>query len=119
MAFSTKLLAVGAACLGSAVALASAPAQAWEPTHPIEIIVPAGSIPSAIRSPRHWPRPNTRSWKSSASRRSVAMCSISYGRSRGKPKRGFALLSRAGRRRFGRRAANEVGYATRVQEIKK
>jgi tripartite-type tricarboxylate transporter receptor subunit TctC len=43
MAFSTKLGAVGAVCLGGAVALASVPAQAWEPTHPIEIIVPAGT----------------------------------------------------------------------------
>ena len=43
MSFSTKLLAVGAVCLGGAVAFASVPAQAWEPTHPIEIIVPAGT----------------------------------------------------------------------------
>jgi putative tricarboxylic transport membrane protein len=43
MAFSTKFLAVDAACLGGAVAFASVPAQAWEPTHPIEIIVPAGT----------------------------------------------------------------------------
>src|SRR5581483_5000760 len=33
---------VAALCAG-AIALASAPAKAWEPTHPIEIIVPAGT----------------------------------------------------------------------------
>jgi tripartite-type tricarboxylate transporter receptor subunit TctC len=32
-----------AACLGGAAVVSSAPAQAWEPTHPIEIIVPAGT----------------------------------------------------------------------------
>ena len=31
------------ACLAAAVALSSLPAKAWEPTHPIEIIVPAGT----------------------------------------------------------------------------
>src|SRR3954469_1303502 len=34
-------LSLGVACLG--VTLASMPAQAWEPTHPVEIIVPAGT----------------------------------------------------------------------------
>jgi tripartite-type tricarboxylate transporter receptor subunit TctC len=44
MARPIKLLAFGAlACLGGALALSSAPASAWEPTHPIEIIVPAGT----------------------------------------------------------------------------
>ena len=43
MAISRKLLAISAACLGSALAFASVPAQAWEPTHPVEIIVPAGT----------------------------------------------------------------------------
>src|SRR3954462_9769926 len=43
MTISSKMLAVGAACLGSALTLASMPAQAWEPTHPVEIIVPAGT----------------------------------------------------------------------------
>ena len=32
-----------AVCLGGVLALSSAPANAWEPTHPIEIIVPAGT----------------------------------------------------------------------------
>jgi len=32
-----------AACVGGVLALSSAPANAWEPTHPIEIIVPAGT----------------------------------------------------------------------------
>jgi tripartite-type tricarboxylate transporter receptor subunit TctC len=32
-----------AACVVGALVLASAPAHAWEPTHPIEIIVPAGT----------------------------------------------------------------------------
>ena len=36
----TKTLAYGAAL---AAVIAIAPAQAWEPTHPIEIIVPAGT----------------------------------------------------------------------------
>jgi tripartite-type tricarboxylate transporter receptor subunit TctC len=40
MTRSTKALAWGACIV---LALASAPASAWEPTHPIEIIVPAGT----------------------------------------------------------------------------
>jgi tripartite-type tricarboxylate transporter receptor subunit TctC len=43
MATNTGILSVGAACLGSLLALSSAPANAWEPSHPIEIIVPAGT----------------------------------------------------------------------------
>src|SRR5262249_60441338 len=39
---SSKALSFAAICLGGAIALA-VPAQAWEPTHPIEIIVPAGT----------------------------------------------------------------------------
>jgi len=39
---TSKALGVAALCLGGAVAM-SIPAQAWEPTHPIEIIVPAGT----------------------------------------------------------------------------
>src|SRR5690349_22899035 len=39
---SSKALGVAAICLGSVFAL-SIPAKAWEPTHPIEIIVPAGT----------------------------------------------------------------------------
>jgi tripartite-type tricarboxylate transporter receptor subunit TctC len=39
---TSKVLGVAALCFGSAVAI-SIPAQAWEPTHPIEIIVPAGT----------------------------------------------------------------------------
>src|SRR6201985_3435885 len=42
MRTTTHLLGFAAACIGGAVAL-SAPAQAWEPTHPIELIVPAGT----------------------------------------------------------------------------
>src|SRR5689334_3758193 len=42
MRTTTHLLGFAAACIGGAVAL-SAPAQAWEPTKPIEIIVPAGT----------------------------------------------------------------------------
>jgi len=38
-----RSLKISAACLGGLLALASAPAFAWEPTHPIEIIVPAGT----------------------------------------------------------------------------
>ena len=38
-----KKLAIGAACFGGLLALSSAPAAAWEPNHPIEIIVPAGT----------------------------------------------------------------------------
>ena len=44
MSVSKTMLSIGAAaCFGGAFALASAPASAWEPTHPIEIIVPAGT----------------------------------------------------------------------------
>jgi tripartite-type tricarboxylate transporter receptor subunit TctC len=39
----TVLSFTAAACFGGAFVLASAPARAWEPTHPIEIIVPAGT----------------------------------------------------------------------------
>jgi len=39
---TSKALGVAALCLGGAVAM-SIPAQAWDPTHPIEIIVPAGT----------------------------------------------------------------------------
>ena len=42
MRTTNKALGVAALCFGSAVAIA-VPAQAWEPTHPIEIIVPAGT----------------------------------------------------------------------------
>ena len=38
-----KSLAVAATCLAGTLALTSAPAFAWEPPHPIEIIVPAGT----------------------------------------------------------------------------
>ena len=38
-----KSLAVAATCLAGTLALTSAPAFAWEPTHPIETIVPAGT----------------------------------------------------------------------------
>jgi tripartite-type tricarboxylate transporter receptor subunit TctC len=40
---SAKIISFGAALLGGVFALSGAPAQAWEPTHPIEIIVPAGT----------------------------------------------------------------------------
>ena len=41
---TSKVLSLGAAaCVGGVLALSSAPANAWEPTHPIEIIVPAGT----------------------------------------------------------------------------
>ena len=44
MSISRKLLSFGAvACVGGAFALSAAPAKAWEPTHPVEIIVPAGT----------------------------------------------------------------------------
>jgi putative tricarboxylic transport membrane protein len=44
MSAPIKILTFGvAACVGGAFALAAAPAKAWEPTHPIEIIVPAGT----------------------------------------------------------------------------
>ena len=40
----SKDLSLGAvACPGGVLAVSSAPANAWEPTHPIEIIVPAGT----------------------------------------------------------------------------
>jgi putative tricarboxylic transport membrane protein len=40
----TRTRSLGVAiCLGGAVAFSTAPARAWEPTHPIEIIVPAGT----------------------------------------------------------------------------
>ena len=42
MRTTSKALGVAALCFGGAVAM-SIPAQAWEPTHPIEIIVPAGT----------------------------------------------------------------------------
>ena len=44
MLAASKVLSLSAAaCLGGVLALSSAPANAWEPTHPIEIIVPAGT----------------------------------------------------------------------------
>ena len=43
MAVSKNILTFGLAFLGGAMAFSSAPAKAWEPTHPIEIIVPAGT----------------------------------------------------------------------------
>ncbi|HZT26836.1 MAG TPA: tripartite tricarboxylate transporter substrate-binding protein [Pseudolabrys sp.] len=43
MTISKKITAFGLAWLAAAVALSSPPAKAWEPTHPIEIIVPAGT----------------------------------------------------------------------------
>src|SRR5579872_7248834 len=42
MRTTTQVLGFAAAFIGGAVAL-SVPARAWEPTHPIEIIVPAGT----------------------------------------------------------------------------
>src|SRR6202158_6408065 len=39
----SKSLSIGAACLGGVLAMSTAPASAWEPTKPIEIIVPAGT----------------------------------------------------------------------------
>src|ERR1700682_5299977 len=39
----SKTLSIGAACLGGVLAMSTAPASAWEPTKPIEIIVPAGT----------------------------------------------------------------------------
>ena len=38
-----KNLSLSLACFGGLLAMSSAPALAWEPTHPIEIIVPAGT----------------------------------------------------------------------------
>jgi putative tricarboxylic transport membrane protein len=44
MSATSKIMSFGvAACVSAAVALSAAPAYAWEPTHPIEIIVPAGT----------------------------------------------------------------------------
>ena len=44
MSVTSKITSFGAAAfVGGALALSSAPATAWEPTHPIEIIVPAGT----------------------------------------------------------------------------
>ena len=44
MIVAKKLLTIGAAAVASGVfALSTIPAQAWEPSHPIEIIVPAGT----------------------------------------------------------------------------
>src|SRR5690349_5594145 len=42
MRTTNKALGVAALCLGGALVM-SIPARAWEPTHPIEIIVPAGT----------------------------------------------------------------------------
>ena len=42
MRTTSKALGVAALCFGGAVAM-SVPAPAWEPTNPIEIIVPAGT----------------------------------------------------------------------------
>jgi len=44
MSATSKVLTFGvAACVSGAIALSITPAKAWEPTHPIEIIVPAGT----------------------------------------------------------------------------
>jgi putative tricarboxylic transport membrane protein len=44
MKVSSRILNIGAlACVGGALAISALPAKAWEPTHPIEIIVPAGT----------------------------------------------------------------------------
>ena len=44
MSATSKVLSLGAAAgLGGVLTLSSAPANAWEPTQPIEIIVPAGT----------------------------------------------------------------------------
>ena len=43
MKTAIKTLGLSVACLGGMLALTSAPAKAWEPSHPIEIIVPAGT----------------------------------------------------------------------------
>jgi len=43
MPVTNKILSFGAAFFGGALALSLAPANAWEPTRPIEIIVPAGT----------------------------------------------------------------------------
>ena len=42
MRITSKAIGMGALCLCGAF-MSSIPAQAWEPTHPIEIIVPAGT----------------------------------------------------------------------------
>ena len=39
----SKVLSLSAACIGGVIAFSSAPAKAWEPNHPVEIIVPAGT----------------------------------------------------------------------------
>ncbi len=44
MSVTSKILSFGAvACVGAAFAMSAVPATAWEPSHPIEIIVPAGT----------------------------------------------------------------------------
>ena len=43
MPASRKIMRFGAVLLGGVFAFSAVPAQAWEPTHPIEIIVPAGT----------------------------------------------------------------------------
>ena len=44
MSVTSKILSFGvAACVGAAFAVSAIPANAWEPTHPVEIIVPAGT----------------------------------------------------------------------------
>ena len=43
MSALARILSVGAAACAGALALSPAPAAAWEPTQPIEIIVPAGT----------------------------------------------------------------------------
>jgi tripartite-type tricarboxylate transporter receptor subunit TctC len=43
MRTALKNLSLSVACFGGLLALSSAPVLAWEPTHPIEIIVPAGT----------------------------------------------------------------------------
>ena len=44
MSVTSKILSFGAvACVGAAFAMSAVPANAWEPTHPVEIIVPAGT----------------------------------------------------------------------------
>src|SRR6476620_4185851 len=43
MRTTIKNLTFGVACIAGLAALSSLPAQAWEPTRPIEIIVPAGT----------------------------------------------------------------------------
>src|SRR5690348_16327436 len=43
MSALARILSVGAAACAGVLALSPAPAAAWEPSHPIEIIVPAGT----------------------------------------------------------------------------